>query len=353
MRRIIDLDSLEEQQGSLKDCVLQDLDLRGLDGEKLARSAAGAVFLGCLFPEGALARVSQAGALVLPRFPGLPYNPYRTRLYSWQELSADDLDLRIYQHFLAHGSHKPDVAEALAQRLHDHAIEEAVREFLAAGPRMVGIMGGHSVPRDHPDYARTAELARQLVFAGYTVATGGGPGLMEAGNLGAYFGGRSAAELEQALTILRADDDHYRPAIQVLERFPEGCSSLAVPTWFYGHEPSNVFASAIAKFFSNSLREDGLLAMCLHGVIYARGSAGTTQEIFQDAAQNHYCTFGWYSPMVFLGRQRYEQETQLYATLKQLAGQQTYASMMLLSDSPEEVVAHLQRHPPIPREPTG
>jgi predicted Rossmann-fold nucleotide-binding protein len=349
MRRIIEVESVLEQT-SLQDCVLQDLDLSGLDLERLARSAAGAVFLGCQLPDGGLARLSEVGALVLPRLPGLPFNPYRTRLYSWQELRDDDLDLRIYQHFLARGRSQPDVVEALAERLHDHAIEDAVRQFLAGGPRMVGIMGGHSVPRDHPDYARTAEVARRLVQEGYTVATGGGPGLMEAGNLGAYLGNRSAAELEQALTILRADDDHYRPAIQVLERFPEGCSSLAVPTWFYGHEPSNVFASAIAKFFSNSLREDGLLAMCLHGVIYSRGSAGTTQEIFQDAAQNHYCTFGWYSPMVFLGRQRYEQETRLYETLKQLAGTQTYASMLFLSDSPEEVVAHIVSHPPIPRK---
>ena len=32
--------------------------------------------------------------------------------------------------------------------------------------------------------------------------------------------------------------------------------SLGVPTWFYGHEPPNLFATRIAKFFTNALRED-------------------------------------------------------------------------------------------------
>ena len=36
------------------------------------------------------------------------------------------------------------------------------------------------------------------------------------------------------------------------------------------------------------------------GVIYSPGSAGTMQEIFQYAAQNHYRAFGYESPMVFL-----------------------------------------------------
>ena len=39
-------------------------------------------------------------------------------------------------------------------------------------------------------------------------------------------------------------------------------SSLGVPTWFYGHEPPGVFVDGLAKFFSNAVREDGLLARC-------------------------------------------------------------------------------------------
>ena len=100
--------------------------------------------------------------------------------------------------------------------------------------------------------------------------------------------------------------------MKIVERFPFGKENLAIPTWFYGHEPSNLFATAIAKYFSNSLREDGLLAISLHGIVFAPGSAGTRQEIFQDATQNHYGTFDYFSPMVFLDKDFYTNQTTLF-----------------------------------------
>lgn len=47
--------------------------------------------------------------------------------------------------------------------------------------------------------------------------------------------------------------------------------SLSIPTWFYGHEPTNVFATEIAKYFSNALREDTLLHRCGGGVVFLPG----------------------------------------------------------------------------------
>lgn len=73
-------------------------------------------------------------------------------------------------------------------------------------------------------------------------------------------------------------------------------------------EPITPFAEHIAKYFQNSIREDGLLALATHGVIYVEGGAGTLQEIFQDACQNYYHSFpqgsngsGYFSPMIFFG----------------------------------------------------
>ena len=43
----------------------------------------------------------------------------------------------------------------------------------------------------------------------------------------------------------------------------------------------NVFPGAVAKFFSNALREDGLLARANAGLVVLEGAAGTVQEIFQ------------------------------------------------------------------------
>jgi predicted Rossmann-fold nucleotide-binding protein len=223
-------------------------------------------------------------------------------------------------------------------------------EGMTARP-LVGIMGGHGVPRGSDEYRRAARIARQLCHRGRLVASGGGPGVMEAANLGAWVSGEDEAALEAAIDHLAREPDFRAPgyvtsALEVLERHPVGAESLAIPTWFYGHEPSTVFATAIAKYFSNSLREDALLSLCLHGIVYAPGSAGTTQEIFTDAAQNHYSTLDWVSPMVFLGRQRYLEETGIFPLLQRLASGRRYAEMLLCSDDPEEIVAFLDEHPP-------
>ena len=56
----------------------------------------------------------------------------------------------------------------------------------------VSLFGSARVKPGEPWYERTVDLSRQLVEAGFTVITGGGPGLMEAGNKGAFeAGGKS------------------------------------------------------------------------------------------------------------------------------------------------------------------
>ena len=172
---------------------------------------------------------------------------------------------------------------------------------------------------------------------------------MEAGNFGAYLADAGEEDFVWALETLKrapvfTDEGYLEQAAKVVEKFPEGRDSLAVPTWFYGHEPSNWFSNHIAKFFSNSLREDGLLEISLYGVVFAPGSAGTTQEIFMDATQNHYKTFGHVSPMVFLGSERYVDETGLYPMLQRLAEGRECADLLHLSDEPGEVVEFISNY---------
>jgi predicted Rossmann-fold nucleotide-binding protein len=122
----------------------------------------------------------------------------------------------------------------------------------------------------------------------------------------------------------------------------EDSCSLGIPTWFYGHEPATPFASHIAKYFDNSVREDGLLAIAKGGVIYTPGSAGTMQEIFQDAAQNHYETFGFASPMVFFGEEYWRKQVPVYELLSHLQEQGRYRNLILsITDDIESVVEHI------------
>ena len=61
-----------------------------------------------------------------------------------------------------------------------------------------------------------------------------------------------------------------------------------MPTWHYGHEPPNLFATAIAKYFRNAQREAILLQICDAGIVFLPGAGGTVQEVFQDACENYY-----------------------------------------------------------------
>ena len=356
IREIDTLSALIRQQGQLNCAAVQGLDLREveIDWDKL--ECAGAVFMGCHFPDNLNEQnLRKRGAMILPCFEDLPYDSYRSQLYTREELmngwtpSVDEsVDKKIYDHFHAKGGNAPDVLEALSQRIHDHAVDDALRDLLEGRverdgkKKVVAVMGGHGTPRTDPYYKKVATITRQLTRAGYFIASGGGPGMMEAANLGAWMANAEEDALDTVLKILArspvyTDDGYMERAQDVIDLHPSGGSSLAVPTWFYGHEPTNLFSRHVAKYFSNSIREDGLLAIATYGVIYAPGSAGTTQEIFMDATQNHYATFDWISPMIFLGKKRYTEDTMLFPCLKQLAEGKKYGEMLLCTDDETEV----------------
>jgi uncharacterized protein (TIGR00730 family) len=84
------------------------------------------------------------------------------------------------------GDEPATVRAADAGRVREIASEFA-RGFASladVGPA-VTVFGSARTPREHPHYALVREVAACLGRAGYAVITGGGPGLMEAANLGA------------------------------------------------------------------------------------------------------------------------------------------------------------------------
>jgi predicted Rossmann-fold nucleotide-binding protein len=365
------LRALIDAEGALRDVALQGLDLRGETGRLSTVSVDGALLLGCLLEPTAEQRLREQGALLFPPLPELPYRPYRGRLYTVDELYAgyqpgrpsslaQSYDQRVYRHYRDRRERAggPPILEALAQRLHDHAVDDALEELLADDGqgkprRVVAIMGGHAMSRRDPAYRAVARIGQLLAERGFLMASGGGPGAMEATHLGALLAHRDPSLLDEALALLAPapsykDEAWLDCAFAVRERVGDaGAPSLAIPTWFYGHEPPNAFASHLAKYFSNSLREDGLLAIATHGVIYAPGSAGTIQEIFMDAAQNHYGTFEVVSPMVFFGERYWREDKPVYPLLERLAVGRQYADLLSIADDPEAIVAFVSEHPPV------
>lgn len=366
-----ELKSQLEREKSLIGLAIQGLDLRDPQIEPALTSlpAWGAYFLGCALSKKAEAHIRNTGGTIFPDFRGLPFNAYRSSLYTVDELMkgyqrgnrnslANTIDGRIYAYFEMHRvNNKPiPIIPALSFRIHDHAIDNALYDLLYpknAGPlRVLAVMGGHKMRRDDEVFLKVAQIASLLSQRGYFITSGGGPGAMEAANLGAYFSETSEQKLTKAVSTISdhavyESDLYIERAYEVRDQYPNGARSLAIPTWFYGQEPTNLFASHVAKYFANSLREDGMLAIARYGVIFAPGSAGTIQEVFMDAAQNRYRSYGVISPMVFLGKKYWTETKPVYPLLKSLAQGRDYEKLVTISDEAEEIVQFIGENQPV------
>nr|WP_294697329.1 Rossmann fold nucleotide-binding protein [uncultured Friedmanniella sp.] len=355
-RRLVEIDSLPAFDAHVADrvrmsgWVVQALDLTERSEALLAHDPRGAVFLGCHFTPAVEAALRAHGALLFPRLPDLPFDPYRAGLYDSTELYgagpyADSPDAAIYT--WSRASVPPSLAHTLAATLHDHAVTDALDDATTGTEptRFVGVMGGHALRRGEPGYAAAAELGARLTAAGRTVLTGGGPGAMEAANLGAYLSPRPGAlgpaleRLAAAPTYHDGMDPWLQAALEVLQRWPrEGAgASLSIPTWFYGHEPTNVFATGIAKYFANALREDTLLHRCRGGIVYLPGQAGTVQEIFQAVTENFYAAdASLVAPMVLVGVEHWTTTYPAWPLLQRLGAGRSMGAVVHCVDTVEE-----------------
>lgn len=291
----------------------------------------------------------------------VPYDVTRQKLYSVHSLYkgfdpkdsssfARCYDSQVYQNYLKHGKKASTELERLARSLHDFGIEQALDRFLQGFDqyKMVGVMGGHGLLRTDPMYREIVLIARELTMRESLMITGGGPGAMEATHLGAWLAGRTDEEVDDALYTLSfapsfSDEGWLESAFEVMEKYPQKhYKSLGIPTWLYGHEPSTPFATHIAKFFDNSIREATILHIAYGGIIFTPGSAGTLQEIFQDAVENHYLSYGVSSPMVFLGRAFWDEDVPIYPFLEDMMEKGRYKNLRLtLTDEAEEAIGAL------------
>lgn len=358
-----ELKHLFHKSGDIIDKVaFQDVDLTEFEEDVFRFYFSNCIFLGCKINDRIKQHIEDENYI----FPKLdvPYNIYPNRLYDKDDLYGkyelgnpasyeQTFDKIVYNHFVETGKEADSIKETLARRLHDHSITDALYNFLKKydEKKIVAIMGGHSLARNTPDYKMVARLSKELTENGYLMTSGGGPGAMEATHVGAWFANKSKTELEEAFSVIDnapiyKDKLWMETAMQVIDKFPntKQYESLGIPTWLYGHEPPTPFATKIAKYFANSVREDGLLTIAKGGIIFSPGSAGTIQEIFQEITQNHYLSFGYSSPMIFLNKRFWTEETPVYNYIKDLVARGKLKNLILsVHDTTDSVKKELKK----------
>ena len=361
---------------------IQELTLTNYENKILENQFNGCLFLACEMTNNTAGHITQTGGLVILDRKEVLFKIHRSKLYSPKELfkgfdiNNEDgykltYDYKIYDEYFNSGMENPSsILISLSRRLHDHSITDSLYEIIFER-KVVAIMGGHSMERQDPYYLKIAKISRTLTQKGFLMISGGGPGAMEATHLGAFFAYRTEKELEDAVLEMKTrvlnaapkkeydDKDWLHRAWRILNKYPipkgkeKESMSVGIPTWLYGHEPPSVFATHIAKYFANSVREDGLLAIAKHGVIFAPGSAGTTQEIFQDAAQNHYAPYNkhkkikkYVSPMILFGIERWTKERPLWDLIQKVSKGKPYGDLLCLTEDENEVINKILEYNP-------
>lgn len=118
-------------------------------------------------------------------------------------------------------SNKPNREERALRDVYEGEIETHLQhinrefkegfEFLRKYPKSVSIFGSSMLSSSDPAYVKAEELAGRIVSElGYTVITGGGPGIMEAASKGAFEKGGIAAGLNISLPHERTSNDYVQ-----------------------------------------------------------------------------------------------------------------------------------------------
>ncbi len=91
----------------------------------------------------------------------------------------------------------PEKERARLQRIHDEFVN-GFRALYRLGPA-VTVFGSARFREDHPYYQLARKVGAELAQAGFAVVTGGGPGIMEAANRGAFEAGGTSVGLNIVL----------------------------------------------------------------------------------------------------------------------------------------------------------
>lgn len=197
------LDVVKEGAEDLRGFVFQEVDFsKHMSKEEFWKYKwAGANFLGCKVPVED-EELRKQGCVVFHNLPSLPFKPFRAFMYTQSEMENGSDEL-IYRYWKNSGNSAED---CMYFALHDFSMKDALYDY-AEGKVMVSVMGGHGLQRGEREYGQCVMLGKRLAEEGFVVVTGGGPGAMEASNLGAWLYERTEEEVKEAVALMAAPSD--------------------------------------------------------------------------------------------------------------------------------------------------
>ena len=174
----------------------------------------------------------------------------------------------------------------------------------------VTVFGSARFPEDHPYYQLTRKVGAQLAQMGFTVMTGGGPGLMEAASRGA----KEAGGYTVGCNIVLPEEQKLNP---YLDR-----------------------AVAFDHFFVRKV----MLVKYSYAFVVMPGGLGTMDELFEALTLIQTKKIENF-PVVLMGTEYYRP---LMGVLVKMVRAGTIANtdldLLLLTDSVEEAMRHVEQH---------
>lgn len=187
---------------------------------------------------------------------------------------------------------------------------QAFRQLHFIGP-CVTVFGSARFAEDHPYYIKARELGAEISKLGFTIITGGGPGIMEAANRGAFeVGGRSIG-----CNIMLPHEQKENPYVQQSIEF---------------------------KYF---FVRKTLLLKYSYAFVIMPGGWGTMDELFEALTLIQTGKIKEF-PVILIGRDYWKN---LIKLTEDMIENKTISSgeikeNLLVTDSVEEAIEHLKKH---------
>jgi uncharacterized protein (TIGR00730 family) len=171
----------------------------------------------------------------------------------------------------------------------------------------ITVFGSARFKEDHPHYQSAREMGRQIAVLGFTTMTGGGPGVMEAANRGAFEQGGASV----------------------------GCN-VKLP---FEQKPNPYVQTSIT--FEHFFVRKVMLVKYSYAFVIMPGGFGTMDEFFETLTLVQTKTLVQF-PLVLFGKEYYRE---LFDYMSYMADQGTISkedlSLVLLTDSVAEAIQHI------------